>query len=141
MVYFSHSFAHFRGIHHDPERYTNPSEFIPERFLGWRQTSDVYANAGTSEERDHYAYGAGRRICVGIHIAERNLFINIAKLVWAFNFEVPEGKDVDVTRYTPGFAISPLPYESVVTPRDKNVEKVVENEWNDFALKVIEQYA
>jgi len=103
--------------------------------------SDVYANAGTSEERDHYAYGAGRRICVGIHIAERNLFINIAKLVWAFNFESPGGAEVDVTRYTPGFAISPLPYDCKVTLRDEKVKPVVEKEWNNVALKVIERYA
>ena len=35
--------------------------------------------------------GAGRRLCPGIHLAERNLFAALAKLLWAFSFE----KEVD----------------------------------------------
>lgn len=124
----------------DSERYHDPEEFIPERFVPWRETADVYAAAGTSEDRDHYAYGAGRRICVGIHVAERNLFINIAKLVWAFNFESP-GDEVDVTRYSPGFAIAPLPYDCRVSARDSAVNMVVQREWNEVASKIIERYS
>jgi len=124
----------------DPERYHDPEEFIPERFQPWREMADVYAAARTSEDRDHYAYGAGRRICVGIHIAERNLFINIAKLVWAFDFE-SRGEEVDVNRYSPGFAISPLPYDCHVSARDSGVNNVVEREWDATASKVIAGYS
>lgn len=44
------------------------------------------AQAVDPEDRDHYGYGAGRRICPGMHLAERSLFVAIAKLLWAFNF-------------------------------------------------------
>ena len=35
--------------------------------------------------RDHYGYGSGRRICTGMHVAERSLFLNIARLLWGFD--------------------------------------------------------
>ncbi|KAJ5966091.1 hypothetical protein N7481_012805 [Penicillium waksmanii] len=41
--------------------------------------------------RDHYGYGSGRRICPGMHLAERNMFLAIVKLIWAFDF----GPDID----------------------------------------------
>ncbi|KAJ5699992.1 Cytochrome P450 [Penicillium majusculum] len=42
-----------------------------------------------SEHRDHLGYGAGRCVCPGIHLAERNLIIGVAKLFWAFEFLNP----------------------------------------------------
>jgi cytochrome P450 len=53
----------FRGIHHDPTRYDNPSDFYPERYLSWPEMADSYAVTANPKDRDHYAYGAGRRIC------------------------------------------------------------------------------
>ncbi|GES59268.1 cytochrome P450 [Aspergillus terreus] len=75
------------GIHHDPERYPEPESFQPSRFAGQTQLGSVYANSGDHTKRDHYGYGVGRRICPGIHLAERALFIAIAKLLWAFSVE------------------------------------------------------
>src|ERR1700733_6302398 len=42
------------------------------------QLPNAFTDSGT---------GAGRRLCPGIHLAERNLFIAMAKLLWAFSFE------------------------------------------------------
>ncbi|KAK3948433.1 cytochrome P450 [Pseudoneurospora amorphoporcata] len=34
-----------------------------------------------------YTFGAGRRICQGLHVADDFLFLSIARLMWAFNFD------------------------------------------------------
>ncbi|CAG8682538.1 14571_t:CDS:2 [Cetraspora pellucida] len=56
------------GIHTDEKRYENPKEFKPERFLGFKESSASSAN-GNYENRDHFGFGAGRRLCTGIHMA------------------------------------------------------------------------
>jgi len=111
--------------------------------MPWRNMADSYTQTADPNDRDHYSYGAGRRICVGIHIAERNLFINIAKLVWAFNFKAKDGQELDESPeqgYSPGFVIAPWPYQCDVTMRDAKVKKVVEREMRD-AMEVIGEYA
>ena len=71
------------GMQHDTKRYSKPEAFDPEHFAGCTKLAPELAN-GPWEERDHYGYGAGRRLCPGIHLAERNLFLAMAKLLWAF---------------------------------------------------------
>ncbi|CRL29149.1 Cytochrome P450 [Penicillium camemberti] len=53
-----------------------------------------------SERRDHLGYGAGRCICPGIHLAERNLIISIAKLFWAFEFLESPGSDNHISAHS-----------------------------------------
>ncbi|KAF0421271.1 cytochrome P450 [Gigaspora margarita] len=83
------------GIHTDEKRYENPKEFKPERFLGFTESSATLAN-GNYENRDHFGFGAGRRLCTGIHMAERELLFGVTRLLWCFKIEnaSPLGKDV-----------------------------------------------
>ncbi|KAG1358224.1 hypothetical protein G6F62_000894 [Rhizopus arrhizus] len=61
------------AMHKNPDFYKNPNEFKPERFLN--NTNRMGAAANTKiEERDHFGFGWGRRICPGIHLAEKELF-------------------------------------------------------------------
>ncbi|KAJ5138483.1 uncharacterized protein N7515_003331 [Penicillium bovifimosum] len=73
------------GMHHDEKRFPNPDVFDPDHYKGRTTLAPELAAAADYETRDHYGYGAGRRICPGIHLAERNLFLAIAKLVWGFS--------------------------------------------------------
>jgi len=66
------------------------TSLTPTNFKGYTALASKLAT-GNFANRDHYGYGAGRRICPGIHVAERNLFLALAKLVWAFN--IGPGKD------------------------------------------------
>jgi hypothetical protein len=72
-------------MHHDENRWEKPEDFMPERFERHPKLASQYTSDGP--DRDHFGYGAGRRVCPGIHVAERNLFIGISKLLWAFNFQ------------------------------------------------------
>jgi len=62
----------------------SPLAFEHDRFAGRTALASTLAASKDYEACDHYGYGAGRRLCPGIHLAERNLFVGIAKLLWAF---------------------------------------------------------
>jgi cytochrome P450 len=73
-------------LHHDEVRFPNPDVFDPDHYKGVTALASELAN-GDHADRDHYGYGSGRRLCPGIHLAERNLFLALAKIVWAFDIE------------------------------------------------------
>lgn len=82
------------ALHHDPSRWTSPEKFDPDRYADYPKQASQYVNDGAA--RDHFGYGAGRRVCPGIHLAERNLFVAMAKLLWAFDFRKKPGVDKEV---------------------------------------------
>ncbi|KAI1800125.1 cytochrome P450 [Daldinia bambusicola] len=75
-------------IHHDPVRYQHPEEFTPSRFQWQTRLASSYANCRDHRDRDHFAYGAGRRLCPGIHLAERILFLFVVKVLWAYTIHM-----------------------------------------------------
>jgi cytochrome P450 len=84
------------ALHHDEKRWESPKDFVPERYEAYPALAPVYAASKDFADRDHLGYGASRRICPAIHLAERNLFIATAKLLWAFDITadpdaIPDG--------------------------------------------------
>jgi len=75
------------AIHYDEENYPDPYKYEPARFLHHNLTAGEYAAVADVNARDHFSFGGGRRICPGLHIAERSVFINTARLLWGFNIE------------------------------------------------------
>jgi hypothetical protein len=73
----------------------------------------------------HYGYGAGRRVCPGMHLAERNMWRIASKLLWAFDIAEPldpvTGKVVslDANAYNAGITQAPLPFKVRITPRSR----------------------
>ncbi|KAI8625857.1 cytochrome P450 [Xylariaceae sp. FL1651] len=121
------------GIHHDPDRYPNPSQFDPSRFAEHSKSAPVYANANDGENHDHFAYGSGRRICPGIHLAERSLTTLFAKLLWGFDFAHKldaTGRRIPIdiqpeTAYHDGFLNKVYPFEMVATPRSEKRREIM----------------
>lgn len=104
------------GLHHDPTRFANPSTFDPDHYATTTSSSTRTTLLATDlangpwEKRDHYGYGAGRRFCPGAHLAERNLFLAMAKLLWGFHIQPSKkdkkGPDLDPrTGYSEGFLV------------------------------------
>lgn len=119
------------GLHHEQTPSTgstteplSPFAFNPDRFAGRTAPASTYAASGDYAARDHYGYGAGRRLCPGIHLAERNLFVGVAKLLWAFTLSEKAGADpVDVdpeTGYSEGFLHCAKPFACEVRVRGEN---------------------
>ena len=80
-------------------------QYKPERFLQHGLTAGEYAALADVDARDHFSFGGGRRICPGLHIAERSVFINLARLLWGFNIEHAkdeEGNIIPVDASTDG---------------------------------------
>lgn len=121
-------------IHMDPKRYPSPRQFNPDRFAGDSQSSAEAANNPDVSKRDHFAFGSGRRICPGMHVAERSLFLGMTRLLWAFDF-LPkldaEGKEmvIDTEELTQGFVVRPVEFPALIRPRSKARAEIVEREW------------
>jgi hypothetical protein len=55
-------------------------------------------------------------MCPGIHVAERNMYTAITRLLWAFNIKRVLDKDnnptpIEQDAMTPGFMVTSLPFE------------------------------
>ncbi|KAH9218326.1 cytochrome P450 [Leptodontidium sp. 2 PMI_412] len=119
------------NIHHSEEDYEEPEKFIPERFLrhpfGMRpdQAHDP-AQMEASGSRVTYDFGAGRRICPGMHSAKQSLLLGLAKIVWAFDILPLKGKELDLSLET-GFvqevALHPKNLDVVLKLRNGRVKK------------------
>ncbi|KAK1782024.1 cytochrome P450 [Copromyces sp. CBS 386.78] len=122
------------AINNDPVRAPEPRKFKPERYLDDKLSlADSAANPDPTK-RDHFTFGAGRRICPGIHVAERSLFLGVSRMIWGFNMTPkigPDGKPImpDQERLTQGFVCMPEPYVATITPRDEKRKKIIEEEW------------
>ncbi|EKG21335.1 Cytochrome P450 [Macrophomina phaseolina MS6] len=84
----------------------------------------------------HYSYGAGRRVCPGMHMAERTMWRMTAKILWAFDI-IPV--DVDPDNYDEGIIHRPNPYKVEFRPRSEAHVKTIEREVGP-ALEFLKQF-
>ncbi|KAF9880077.1 cytochrome p450 [Colletotrichum karsti] len=79
------------AISHDPARHEDPERFWPERFKDDETTTMESINSQDPTKRDHFAFGAGRRVCPGYHVAERSFVITMMRILWAFDIAPAPG--------------------------------------------------
>ncbi|PQE33784.1 cytochrome P450 protein [Rutstroemia sp. NJR-2017a WRK4] len=132
------------AIHMDPKRHHNPRIFDPSRYTNDFQTASEAASNPNASKRDQFVFGAGRRICQGMHIAERSLFLGISRMLWGFNFEKvrdEQGNEItpDVDNLTEGLFVFPKPFPAKISPRsEKHAQKIMQ-EWEDAQELLDEQ--
>ncbi|KAK7702817.1 hypothetical protein SLS64_009427 [Diaporthe eres] len=121
----------------DPQRYDEPFTFRPERFLDYPKYSAEYA-AGDPYKRDHFAFGAGRRICPGAKLGENTLDIGLMNLLWAFEVRPPlmeDGTEATTmnmdfdTAFQPTAFAAPKPFEARFVPRSEKALRMVQEQW------------
>ncbi|KAF5019942.1 hypothetical protein F66182_8039 [Fusarium sp. NRRL 66182] len=122
-------------LNNDPDRYENPRQFNPSRFLHDKQTSFEAATSPDPAQRDHYSFGGGRRLCPGTHLADDIMFLAMSRLVWAFDFKpaVIDGKEAPPTpgRFTQAAVVMPEPYPASITPRTPEKEAMIKKDWEE----------
>jgi cytochrome P450 len=135
------------GMHHDEKRFPNPDVFNPDNYKGVTALASELAN-GDWANRDHYGYGSGRRLCPGIHLAERNLFLAIAKLLWAVNIKPGQdasGKNIEPEvsnerAYSAGFLVCAEPYPCEIVPRSETKRATVMREFDTVNAAVFSNF-
>ncbi|KAJ8091252.1 monooxygenase activity protein [Marasmius tenuissimus] len=105
------------AITRDERRYGPDTDaFKPERFFG--------ADGKLNDDNLIVAFGFGRRVCAGRHLADAVVWLTIATVLACFKINKPKdpetGKEMDVPEnYSdgPGVFSYPLPFNCEITPR------------------------
>ncbi|ORY15451.1 putative cytochrome P450 oxidoreductase [Clohesyomyces aquaticus] len=102
------------ALHNDEKRYPNPRVFYPTRYSNNYQTTSEEASNGDVTKRDHFTFGAGRRVCQGIHPPVDTDGRKI----------LPDPDDL-----TEGLAVHPTEFAVKITARSQTRESILRDEW------------
>ncbi|OTA04134.1 Cytochrome P450 CYP2 subfamily [Trichoderma parareesei] len=123
------------AIHMDESRWKDPQRFDPTRYIADPLTEAESMAQADATLRDHFTFGAGRRNCPGVHIAHNSLFINIARLFWAFNISKSvdaEGNAIEPsTEAQPGFLLTPVKFPCRLEARSEKHAAIIERTWEE----------
>ncbi|XP_070204104.1 cytochrome P450 1A2-like isoform X2 [Littorina saxatilis] len=98
---------------HDPDKWEQPEEFKPERFL------DAEGQLSAKQE-SWMPFSTGRRSCIGESVVKPELVLILACLLKTLSVSLAPGQEYRVTtRLVSLFMNPPLPYSIAVTPRNK----------------------
>jgi len=67
-----------------------------------------------------------RRICPGLPIAERELWLAIARLLWAFKFEALPDEPISLEEYEGLSGRTPVPFRLKLVPRVSQLQNILE---------------
>lgn len=112
----------------DSRRFPQPEKFIPDRHMDHvlnSQNKQIFTQS--IEDRPHLSFSTGRRVCVGIHLAEQSLFMATAMLLSSFKFERPTDDliDVDSPKDIRNATFGPKHYKVRLVPRHDRVSEFI----------------
>ncbi|KAF8992112.1 cytochrome P450 [Cyathus striatus] len=105
------------GLNHDKNVYGEDADlFRPERHL---QDEKL-------KEEGHITYGFGRRICVGKYLANNSMFIQVARILWAFDLHSENPPNPDNFIHD-GLILRPELFKCSVTSRFPEVSDIIKD--------------
>ncbi|KAG5222223.1 cytochrome P450 [Salix suchowensis] len=105
-------FSNLWKLHRDPNLWSNPDEYMPERFLTDQANVEVLGH-----HFELIPFGSGRRSCPGITFALQLLHLTLARLLQGFDMKTPTGESVDMTEGSGVTLPKMTPLEILITPR------------------------
>lgn len=97
------------------------------------------ANNADATKRDHFGFGAGRRRCQGMHIADRSIFLALSRLLWVFDFkrkiDPVSGQEMVPNRddMVDGILSMPKAFKVNIVPRDAYKAQCIREEWKEVS--------
>ncbi|KAB5581284.1 cytochrome P450 [Coniochaeta sp. 2T2.1] len=124
------------AIHREEALYPDPESFNPARWLSRDYPTYREPLSKFPSLQNFSCFGFGRRICPGMNIAERSLYILTARLAWACEFSKkrgPGGEEIEVPSYdyVSGFNTQPKPFPFDLRPRSELRQTLVEQAFSD----------
>ncbi|KAJ7137205.1 cytochrome P450 [Mycena epipterygia] len=103
------------------DMYPDPKSFNPERFL-----RDGKLNPDVRDPQA--AFGFGRRICPGRHMAMSSVWITIASILAVFDIAVvDDGQIIELSyEFSPDLTSAPLPFKCSIKPRFPDAVELIE---------------
>lgn len=115
----------------DPDQF-NPERWLPEANSGVGGKDGIKSGVvGPLKDLPTIGFGYGRRVCPGRHIARNSMWVQIARLVWAFDVKPGNetvGRELllsDPWACFDGVVSSPLPFQAEFKPRGPWVTKII----------------
>ncbi|TFK28463.1 cytochrome P450 [Coprinopsis marcescibilis] len=106
---------------HNEKDYPEPLTYKPSRFI-----KDGAIDEDVLDPRK-MAFGFGRRICAGAHIANAALLMSAATVMLLFDIQKSNEDDEISMDAEPGNFFRPIPYKCAFKVRNKVAESIIEN--------------
>ncbi|KAF9219295.1 cytochrome P450 [Gyrodon lividus] len=111
-------------ILHDERNYSQPMDFMPERFLNPDSTeNEEILDPATA------TFGYGRRICPGRFMADATIWISVACILTVFNIRPGKdenGEPVKVkAEFQSGMICHPKPFSFAISPRSEASKAII----------------
>ncbi|KAJ7723509.1 cytochrome P450 [Mycena maculata] len=115
------------AIMHDEVTYPDPYAFKPERFL-------LNGRLNPAVQDPDAAFGFGRRLCPGRHMATAALWITVASVLATFDITKPldeNGREIEPSyEFDSGFINSPLPFKACIRLRSQQALTLIQASGN-----------
>ncbi|ESK95318.1 cytochrome p450 [Moniliophthora roreri MCA 2997] len=110
------------AIMHDDAIYPDPSAFNPERFV-------KQEGKELPPHPEQFAFGFGRRVCPGKHVASSSAWLAMVYLLSTFSMARAldgNGKEIDPEiNYNDGLVSHPSPFKCRFIPRSAKIEQLI----------------
>uniref|UniRef100_A0A0E0QKZ6 Cyt-P450 monooxygenase n=1 Tax=Oryza rufipogon TaxID=4529 RepID=A0A0E0QKZ6_ORYRU len=111
------------AIMRDPAAWERPEEFMPERFMDMAEEVDF-----RGKDYKFIPFGAGRRLCPGLLMAERVVPFILASLLHSFEWRLPGGMtaeslDLSEKFTTVNVLVTPLKAIPILASKNENIRE------------------